>query len=113
MCFNCKLTLTLSEENDENNILKEETYSSQGMWREIKMFVDNVQVNSTLFISTIANNQSDLFWNIDPNIRECHNTEYRMINSTRKLKCQLISNEDGDVISLDHEVKPTGESYNL
>jgi hypothetical protein len=77
------------------------------MWREIKMFVDNVQVNSTLFISTIANNQSDLFWNIDPNIRECHNTEYRMINSTRKLKCQLISNEDGDVISLDHEVKPT------
>ncbi|KAJ3615762.1 hypothetical protein MTP99_006711 [Tenebrio molitor] len=74
MCFNCKLTLTLSEENDENNILKEETYSSQGMWREIKMFVDNVQVNSTLFISTIANNQSDLFWNIDPNIRECHNT---------------------------------------
>jgi hypothetical protein len=38
------------------------------------MFVDNVQVNSTLFISTIANNQSDLFWNIDPNIRECHNT---------------------------------------
>jgi hypothetical protein len=29
MCFNCKLTLTLSEENDENNILKEETYSSQ------------------------------------------------------------------------------------
>jgi hypothetical protein len=51
------------------------------MWREIKLFADNVQTNSTLFISTIlvvgvgrVYIQSDLFWNIDPKIRECHNT---------------------------------------
>jgi hypothetical protein len=154
MCFNCKLTLTLSEESDKNNILKEETYSSQvrttmclikifkccnnffnkGMWKEIKLFMDNVQVKSTLFISTIianiSNNQSDLFWHIDPNMRECHDTgktsnkrfqkiktclfpEYRMIKSTRKLKCQLMSNEDHDVISLNDDEKPTGESYKL
>jgi hypothetical protein len=92
--------------------------------------VDNVQTNSTLFISTIANNQRDVFWNIDPHIRECNNTgkttnkifqkikaslfsEYRMIKSTQKLKCQLISNEDEDVISLDDDAKPTGEMNSL
>jgi hypothetical protein len=108
MCSNCKITLTLSEESNESNMLKEETYSSQEMWKEIKLFVDNVQTNSTvLFVSTIANNQRDLFWNIDPNIRECHNTEYRIIKSKRKLKCQLISKEDHDVISLDDDAKPT------
>jgi hypothetical protein len=36
-----------------------------------------------------------------------------MIKSTRKLKCQLISNEDDDVISLDGDAKPTGQSNNL
>jgi hypothetical protein len=99
-------------------------------WKEIKLFVDNVQTNSTLFISTIANNQRDVFWNIDPHIRECNNTgkttnkifqkikaslfsEYRMIKSTQKLKCQLISNEDEDVISLDDDAKPTGEMNSL
>jgi hypothetical protein len=30
-----------------------------------------------------------------------------MIKSTQKLKCQLISNEDEDVISLDDDAKPT------
>ncbi|XP_068893217.1 receptor-type tyrosine-protein phosphatase mu-like isoform X7 [Tenebrio molitor] len=107
MCSNCKITLTLSEANNESNILKEETYSSQETWKEIKLFVDNVQTNSTLFISTIANNQRDVFWNIEPHIRECNNTEHRMIKSRRKLKCQLISNKDDDVISLDDDAKPT------
>ncbi|XP_068893249.1 receptor-type tyrosine-protein phosphatase F-like isoform X14 [Tenebrio molitor] len=108
MCANCNLTLTLSEESNESNILKEETYSSQENWREINLFVDNVQDKSAvLLISTIANNQRDLFWNIDPIIRECHNTEYRMIKSTQKLKCQLISNQDADVISLEDGAKPT------
>ncbi|XP_068893224.1 receptor-type tyrosine-protein phosphatase mu-like isoform X4 [Tenebrio molitor] len=108
MCSNCKIILTLSESNNESNILKEETYSSQEMWKEIKLFVDNVQTNSTvLFISTITNNQRDLFWNIDPIIRECHNTEYRMIKSNRKLNCQLISKEDHNVISLDDDAKAT------
>jgi hypothetical protein len=100
-------------------------------WKEIKLFVDNVQTNLTvLFISTIANNQRDLFWNIDPIIRECHNTgkttnkifqkiktslfsEYRMIKSKRKLKCQLISKEDHNVISLDDDAKATGETNSL
>jgi hypothetical protein len=36
-----------------------------------------------------------------------------MIKSRRKLKCQLISNEDDDVISLDDDAKPTGEMNSL
>jgi hypothetical protein len=36
-----------------------------------------------------------------------------MIKSTQKLKCQLISNEDEDVISLDDDAKPTGEINSL
>jgi hypothetical protein len=93
--------------------------------------VDNVQDKSAvLLISTIANNQTDLFWYIDENIRECQKTgkitnksfrkiktsffsEYRMIKSTQKLKCQLISNQDADVISLEDGAKPTGEAHNL
>jgi hypothetical protein len=108
MCSNCKITLTLSESNNESNILKEKTYSSQETWKEIKLFVDNVQTNSTLFISTIANNQRDVFWNIDPHIRECNNIEHRIIKSRRKLKCQLISDENDDVISLDANANPAG-----
>jgi hypothetical protein len=77
-------------------------------WSEIKLFVEKVQTKAAiLFISTITNNQRDVFWNIDPHIRECNNTEYRMIKSTRKLKCQLISKEGHDVISLDDDAKPT------
>jgi hypothetical protein len=93
--------------------------------------VDNVQNKSAvLLISTIANNQRDLFWYIDENIRKCHKTgkitnksfrktktslfsEYSMIKSTQKLKCQLISNQDADVISLEDGAKPTGEAHNL
>jgi hypothetical protein len=36
-----------------------------------------------------------------------------MIKSTQKLKCQLISKEDHDVISLDDDAKPTGEMNSL
>jgi hypothetical protein len=36
-----------------------------------------------------------------------------MIKSTRKLKCQLISKEGHDVISLDDDAKPTGEMNSL
>jgi hypothetical protein len=72
-------------------------------WREIK-FSFNISEPVVLSIVTNARDQKNLFWFIDGNIRQCHDTEYRLITSKRKSKCQLLSDGHNAIISLDDGV---------
>jgi hypothetical protein len=72
-------------------------------WREIK-FSFNISEPVVLSIVISARDQKKLFWFIDENIRQCHDTEYRLITSKRKSKCQLLSDGHNAIISLDDGV---------